>query len=99
MLNDSALDGMEDELDQVIEPVNDMDSGVPRFNAGNPTSTYAALRQSRELFAAKKGQLEKQVGRLLYLNSYICHICMDLSIPSKTTRSIFFFYVCRRRLR
>ena len=65
LLNDSALDGMdEDELDQVIEPVHDMDSGVPRLNAGNSTtsSTYAAMRQSRELFAAKKGQLEKQVS-------------------------------------
>ena len=68
MLNDSALHGMEEEeLDQIIEPVNDMDSGVPRFNTGNPTNTFAALRQSRELFAAKKGQLEQQVGRLLFM--------------------------------
>eukprot|EP01035_Chromulina_nebulosa_P024222 gene24222-31491_t len=67
LLNDSALD--EDELDQVIEPVHDMDSGVPRLNTGNSSSsTYAAMRQSRELFAAKKGQLEKQAEAAVKLH-------------------------------
>ena len=75
LLNDSALDGMEGEegeLDQVLEPAHDMDSGVPRLNAGGSTNAYAAMRQSRELFAAKKGQLEKQVTCYAMLCMYVC---------------------------